>query len=224
MIPKFSTLLLTTAITIASFNFTFSQNTEKKSEKSINRRYAFFDYRGSNAIDLAAGSAMVEGDYPESEFEVYFRVGYKHHITSHLNINATFNKYNVSIKDISNEGYMSFDLNLEFLLSPYTKFSPYIFAGGGYNASNYFETTATKAQGGLGFEFIITEGVGLKLFGEYNHILSDDLDGRIEGETDDVLLRAGLGLNIYFGGNKKKEALRRKMKTVINSNLIIPYN
>ncbi len=55
-------------------------------------------------------------------------------------------------------------------------------------------------------------------------MLTDEIDGRIEDEDDDILLRAGLGLNIYFGGNKKKEALRRKMKTVINSNLIIPYN
>lgn len=211
-------------MTVICFNSVFSQESDDKSEKSINRRYAFFDLRGSHAVDLAAGSAMVEGDYPESEFELYFRIGYKHHVTSHLNINATFNKYNVAIKDIYNEGFMSFDLSLEFLLSPYTKFSPFLYAGSGYNASNYFESTAIKAQAGGGFEFIITEGVGLKLFGEYNYMLTDEIDGRISGETDDILLRAGLGLNIYFGGNKKKEALRRKMKTVINSNLIIPYN
>jgi len=224
MIPKFNTILLRIVITLFCFNSAFSQDSDEKSEKAINRRYAFFDYRGPHVVDLAAGSTIVEGDYPKSEFDLYFRIGYKHHITSHLNINATFNKYNVVIKDIYNEGFMSFDLNLELLFSPYTKFSPFLFAGGGYNASNYFESTATKAQGGFGFEFIVTEGVGLKLFGEYNHILTDDIDGLIEGETDDVLLRMGLGLNIYFGGNKKKEAIRRKMKTVINSNLIIPYN
>lgn len=224
MIPKINAIVLSIAMTIVSFNFSFSQETDERSEKSINRRYAFFDYRGSNAVDLAAGSAIIDGDYPESEFDVYFRIGYKHHITSHLNINFTYNKYNVVIKDIYNEGFMSFDLNLEFLFSPYTKFSPYLYAGSGYNASNDFELTATKAQGGLGFEFIFREGIGIKLFGEYNYMLTDELDGFIEGETDDLLFRMGLGLNIYFGGQKKKEALRRKMKTVINSNLIIPYN
>lgn len=224
MIPKFNAIVLSIAMTIISFNSTFSQDLDEKSDRFINRRYAFFDYRGSHAIDLAAGSAMVEGDYPESEFEVYFRVGYKHHITSHLNVNVTYNKYNVAIKDIYYEGFMSFDLNLELLLSPYTKFTPYLYVGGGYNASNYFKSTSTKAQGGLGFEFIIREGVGLKIFGEYNYMLTDEIDGRIEGEAEDILLRGGLGLNIYFGGNKKKEAIRRKMKTVINSNLIIPYN
>ncbi|MFK7831793.1 MAG: Curli production assembly/transport component CsgG [Winogradskyella sp.] len=224
MIPKFSIILYALVIAFAFSNFGFSQNDDEQSEKSINRRYAFFNFRGSHAVDLGAGTAIVGADYEDPQFEAYFRIGYKHHLTSHLNLNVTFNKYNVAIKDISNEGFMSFDLNFEFLFSPYTKFSPYIFAGGGYNSSNDFESTATKAQGGLGLELIITEGVGLKLFGEYNYMFTDELDGLVAGDFNDVLLRAGLGLNIYFGGNKKKEALRRKMKTVINSNLIIPYN
>lgn len=211
-------------MTVVCFNVVFTQNTKDKSEKHIGRRYAFFDYRGSNAIDLAGGASIVNGDYPDSEFDFYFRVGYKRHITSHININISFNKYNVAVKDVYNEGYLSFDLNLEMLFSPYTKFSPYMYAGSGYNASNYFERTATKVQGGFGLEFIIGTDVGLKLFGEYNYMLTDELDGRIEGKADDVLLHMGLGLHIYFGGNKKKEKLRRKMKTVINSNLIIPYN
>ena len=224
MIPKFNAIVLSIAMTFIFFNSAFSQGEDAKSEKTINRRYAFFNLRGSNAVDAAAGSLMVEGDSPKSEFALYFRIGYKRHLTSHLNINFTFNKYDVVIKEDYNEGFMSFDLNLEFLFSPSTKFTPFIYAGAGYNASNYFVSTAYKAQGGIGFEFMVVEGVGLKLLGEYNYMLTDEIDGIIEGNTDDVLLRMGLGLNIYFGGNKKKEALRRKMKTVINSNLIIPYN
>lgn len=212
-------------MTAVCVNSAFSQEADDKKDKAISKRFLFFEKRGSHAIDLAAGSAIVDGDYSDSEFELYFRAGYKHHITSHLNLNFTYNKYNSAVKDVYNEGFMSFDLNLEYLLSPFRNVSPFIYVGGGYNASNYFETTATKAQGGLGIEFLIIEGVGLKLFGEYNYMFTDDhLDGLVSGETDDTLIRGGLGLNIYFGGNKKKEALRKKMKTVINSNLIIPYN
>lgn len=210
-------------MSVMFINSTSSQETDEKSDKSNSRKYAFYNNRGTSVIDLAGGSAFVEGDSPDSEPDVYFKIGYKQHLTSHLNVNFTFNKYNVTIKDEYNEGFMSFDLNWEFLLSPYSRFSPFLYAGIGYNASNYFVSTATKAQGGVGFEIIVTERLGLKLFGEYNYIYSDELDGRIEGETDDTLIRIGLGLNIYFGGNKKKEALSKKMKTVINSSLIIPY-
>lgn len=225
MISKFNIILLSIVTTLVSVNSTFSQEVDEKNKKSVINRYAFFEHRGSNAIDLAAGSAIMNGDYPSSEFELYFRVGYKHHITSHLNVNITYNKYNVAVKDLYNEGFMSFDFNIEYLLSPFSKVSPFLYVGGGYNASNYFVSTASKAQGGLGIEFILIEGLGLKLFGEYNYTFSDEhLDARIGGASDDTLIRAGLGVNIYFGGNKKKEALRKKMKTVINSNLIIPYN
>lgn len=62
MIPKINAIVLSIAMTIVSFNFSFSQETDERSEKSINRRYAFFDYRGSNAVDLAAGSAIIDGD------------------------------------------------------------------------------------------------------------------------------------------------------------------
>ncbi|WP_299119028.1 Curli production assembly/transport component CsgG [uncultured Winogradskyella sp.] len=232
MTPKFSAILLSIAMTVVCVSFASSQEIEKtieaqkaqvrekKNEKSINRRFAFFSYRGSNAIDMAAGSAIINGDYSDPEFEVYFRIGYKHHLTSHLNFNITYNKYNIAFKELYNNGFMSFDLNLELLFSPYTRFSPFLYAGVGYNADNDFTATESKAQGGFGFEVIITDRVGLKLFGEYNYFLSDELDGLIAGDSDDVLYRMGLGLNIYFGGNKKKEALRKKMKTVINSNPI----
>lgn len=224
MITKFNAILLSIAMTLICINFASSQEGKEKSDKYNQRKFTFLDLRGSNAIDLAVGSNYVDGDYAESEFDIYFRIGYKHHLTSHLNVNLTFNKYSVTFKDVSNEGFLSFDLNLELLFRPYSKFSPFIFAGAGYNASNYFESTSTKAQGGVGFEILLADGLGLKLFGEYNYMLTDELDGFIEGDTNDTLLRGGLGLNIYFGGNKKKEALRRKLKTVINSNLIVPNN
>ncbi|WP_299106244.1 outer membrane beta-barrel protein [uncultured Winogradskyella sp.] len=224
MISKFNAKLLCVAMIIGCFNLVFSQDSISKSERVITRKFTFLEFRGTNAIDIAAGSLQMEGDYPEYEYDIYFRIGYKRQLTSHLNANVTFNKYNVSIKDVSNEGFMSFDLNLEYLFSPYTKFSPFLFAGGGYNAANYFESTATKVQAGLGFELIVAPHIGLKLFGEYNYLFSDDIDGLIEGDTDDALIRMGLGFNFYFGGKKKKEMYQRKLKTVINSNQIIPYN
>ncbi|MBU2927382.1 Curli production assembly/transport component CsgG [Winogradskyella psychrotolerans] len=202
-----------------------AQDTNDRDDKAIAKRFKFFEKRGSHAVEFAAGSASSEVDYSDAEYELYFRAGYKHHLTSHLNLNITYNKYNVAVKDVFNEGFMSFDINLEYLISPFRNVSPLIYAGGGYNSTNYLESTETKVQGGLGLEFLLIEGVGLKIFGEYNYFFTDNhLDNLVLGDTDDAIIRAGLGLNIYFGGNKKKEALRRKMKTVINSNLIIPYN
>lgn len=46
---------------------------------------------------------------------------------------------------------------------------------------------------------------GMQLFLTDSH-----LDNLALGDTEDRLLMAGLGLNLYFGGNRKKEELRKK--------------
>ena len=118
-----------------------------------------------------------------------------------------------------NEGFMSFDLNLEYLMSPYNSISPFIYAGYGYNAANYFENRGAKAQGGLGIEIIVAEKIGVKLFGEYNYVIFNETN-TILLEENISLFRLGIGVNLYFGGKKKKEGLLEKLDTVIKSNSI----
>src|SRR5690606_25486518 len=187
-------------ILVSSFSISlFSQeniDTITKQDKNLK----FYDYRGVNAVELAAGTSVMNGDLTDPLFEISTRIGYKRFITPYLNINFSYNKFNLAYKDIYNEGFMSFDLNVEGLLRPNHKFSPFIFAGGGYNAANYFEQTGAKIQGGVGVEYIVTEKVGVKLFSDYNYVFSVELDGVIFGDSDDVYWRILVGVNFYVGG------------------------
>ncbi|WP_299362685.1 Curli production assembly/transport component CsgG [Winogradskyella sp.] len=188
--------------------------------KSLYQKLGFYDLRGTSAVDTGFGTSLITSDYPEPEFDFYFRIGFKQYITEYLNVGLTYNKYNLAFNDTFNEGYMSFDLNLECLILPYDEFSPFIFGGYGYNASNDFENTQTKLQVGVGLEYIVVDGVGVKLFGDYNYTLSNELEGLIAPNTDESFIRVAFGINVYFGGNKKRERLLENVKTVINSNLI----
>lgn len=221
--PFFSQLIFVTLACLFSKDI-FSQEKNEVTISKIERNLKFYEYRGTNVIELAAGTSVINGDLIDSLFEICIRIGYKRAITPHLNINFSYNKFNLAYKDIYNEGFMSFDLNLEGLLLPNHKFSPFIFAGGGYNAANYFEQTATKVQGGIGLEYIVTEKVGVKLFSDYNYVFSDELDGVIFGSSDDVYWRILVGVNFYFGGDNKKGKLLKGQPTIINSNPIIPRN
>lgn len=185
---------------------------------------AFYELRGNNAIDIGVGSSVINGDFVNPKFEIYFHVGYKRYFFPHFNINVSYNKFNLAYTDIYNEGFMSFDLNLESTLLPHNRISPFIFAGGGYNASNYFEQTAIKFQGGGGIEYIVTEGFGLKLYTDYNYVMSDELDGLIFGDSDDTYFRIGLGVNYYFGSGTKKSKIKKNEPTIINSNQLILHN
>ena len=138
-------------------------------------------------------------------------------------LNFGYHKFNLAFEDVFNEGFMSFDLNLEWYLMPYQTFTPFVFGGAGYHAANYFETTETKIQGGIGFEYLVAERVGIKLFGDYNYLFSDEIDGLIFGETNDAYWRVAFGLNIYFGQFLKKNKIKDKIPTIIKSNPVVDY-
>ncbi|WP_426429631.1 outer membrane beta-barrel protein [Winogradskyella sp. HB-48] len=217
---------LTIIFIFLSLNFVEAQEEKPQEEKTqqnnraLYRELDFLELRGTHVTDAVVGTSMILGDYPDSELDIFFRIGYKYHIISNLNVNLSFNKYSIALDETTNLGFMSFDLNLEYLVSPYSEFSPFVFGGYGYNASNYFEETHTKVQFGLGLEYIFMDGFGVKLFGDYNFVLSNEMEGLIIPDQDESFLRVGLGLNLYFGGNKRKEQILKNIDTVINSNLI----
>lgn len=213
-------LIISALLVFSSASILLAQDRDFKKEEKYFKKLSFYDFRGTNAVDAAFGTSVINGDFEDPQFEIYFRIGYKRFITEHFNVNFTYNKYNLAFKDIFNEGFMSFDLNLEYLFNPYKRFSPFIAAGAGYNAANYFESTSTKAQGMLGLEYIVYDSLGVKLFAEYNYNFDDELDGLIKGESNDTFFRIGLGVNFYFGGDKKRQKLLSAVNTVINSNLI----
>lgn len=216
-------LLLSFSLIFFVFKGVFSQQDidYQKNKREFNK-LTFFNYRALNVGEVSSGVVTINGDFKNPLFQPYFRIGYKRFITKSINIGVTYNKFNIAYENLFNKGYMSFDANLEFLFSPLKRFSPFIYLGSGYNAANYFESTSIKAQGAVGFEYIIFDGVGMRIFGEYNHNFDDKLDGLVSGESNDVLYRVGIGFNLYFGGNKQKEKRLKNIKTVIKSNPILP--
>lgn len=188
------------------------------------KKTGFYDYRGSNAIGAGVGTSVINGDLPDPMFEIYFNVGYKRYILPYLDISVSYHKFNLAFKDVYNQGFMSFDLNIGSTLMPNNRFSPFIFAGAGYNAANYFEQKSLKLQSGGGVEYIVAEGIGIKLYADYNHVLSDELDGLIAGASDDTYFRVGVGLNYYFGGGTHKDKIKEGQPTIFNSNEIISHN
>ncbi|WP_452225987.1 Curli production assembly/transport component CsgG [Lacinutrix cladophorae] len=199
-----------------------AQNKNEEDKETINKSHDFFyKYRGDNVFTAALGTAVINGDFPDPLFEFYGQVGFKRYINPYVNANFTYNKFNLAHKNISNTGYMSFDLNVESTIMPDRFFTPFVFAGAGINASNYFNETGMKIQGGFGIEYIIMEDFGVKLFTDYNHTFSDDLDGKVYGKANDTFWRIAFGLNYYFGNSNKKQQIPEDAPTIINSNPII---
>jgi len=205
------------SIFLISGSCIFAQKQDSLSSKSYKISRFGNELRGKNALSLGVGTSVMNGDLANPMFEIYSHIGYKRFLGSAVAINFGYHKFNLAFEDVFNEGFMSFDINLEWYISPHRTFTPFIFAGGGYHAANYFETTETKIQGGVGIEYLMTERIGLKLFGDYNYMFTDEVDGLVFGDSDDTYWRIALGLNIYFG-NYLPNRLADKIPTVINSN------
>lgn len=180
------------------------------------------DKRTKNVFQLSAGGTLLDGDYPSKKVELMpVKVGYKRYLTDYFNLGLTYSKFNLGNRNVpgyeSTYGYMTFDLNGEVSVLPYDDLSPFVYAGIGYNVSNYFEEMDPKAQYGLGLEYLISKRIGVKLYAEQNFVLSDELDRLSSGKRDDFYWRFGAGINLYVGKNSNgraaKRAERKKLKS-----------
>ena len=123
---KFIKPVIPFIIFLCYFNLNAQNNSDNQQSKSVTNSF-FNEFRAMNTADLAIGSSVMNGDFVDPLFEIYMHIGYKRFIIPHLNINFGYNKFNLAYKDVFNEGFMSFDLNLESLILPNERFTPYVF-------------------------------------------------------------------------------------------------
>ncbi len=192
-------------------------------EKKVTANTSLYDRfqdntRSNNAIQVALGTALINGDYVNPQYEFNSKIGYRRFFTPYFSANINYNKFNLANKELVNEGYMSFDINFEYTLLPYDRLTPFLFVGGGSNISNFFKQVVPKVQAGAGLEYLINDKIGIMIQGENNFAFSDDLDLLVSGSQNDMYWRFGLGLNLYLGKSnskfsKEKEIEKQKRKT-----------
>ena len=166
------------------------------------------DRRSKFAIEFGSGVTLMDGDYANPLLRPMGRGALKYFLTPSFNLSASTNAINLANKDRFDRWYATFDLNAEFILLPKDKLSPYVFAGGGFGMNKDFENFHTKVQYGLGLEYLVSDRIGIKMYGEHNLNFSDNIDYLKRGVRDDYYFRFGLGLTYYF--TKKKDKIQKK--------------
>lgn len=170
---------------------------EAKSTKLFNRKEE--KRRDKMAIGASMGMSRISGDYASSTYQFGFDFKFKYMFKDpKFNFWGTIGRFELDNKRTFHEAFITSGLNLEYTILPYEKFTPYIYGGIGSISRKNLEHTFFKFQGGLGVEYLITNKVGLFVNGEYNMLLSDNLDRQIVGEKNDLVWRFGAGINVYF--------------------------
>jgi len=165
------------------------------------------EQRSKFAIEFVGGATLMDGDYSDPLVCPMGRGALKYFFTPSFNLSASTNVIMLGNKGHDEKGYVTLDLNAELILLPKDKLTPYVFAGGGYGFNKTFDNIHAKIQYGIGLEYMATNNLGIKLYGEHNLNFSDNIDYIKRGVRDDYYYRFGLGMTYYF---LKKNGSRRK--------------
>mgnify|MGYP001567384834 CR=1 FL=1 len=163
-----------------------------------NRKLA--DRRGTNAGSISTASYSILGDYSNPKAHIGANVSYKTFLKeSNLNLNLGLGYFQLENEGSFEDEFMTLNLNLEYYLLPYDDLTPFVFGGIGTISDINITNPFLKFQYGVGVEYLPVNNVGIEVFGEQNLLLSDELDGIVNGKRDDFFWRVGVGLNFYFG-------------------------
>ncbi|QLC65505.1 CsgG/HfaB family protein [Flavobacterium sp. LPB0248] len=159
--------------------------------------------RSKFGIELSGGTTLMDGDYQDPLLRPFGRGALKWMLTPSFTVSASTNVVNLANKNLLDVGYITYDLNMEWIILPKDRLTPFLYGGGGFGMNRKFENTYGKFQYGAGLEYMASDQIGIKLFAEQNINFSDNVDYIVAGTRDDYYYKFGLGLTFYFGKKKK---------------------
>lgn len=202
----------------------YDKEKEESDATHLYNRY-LKERRAKFGVDLAAGVALIQGDYPRPVAKPAIKAGLRYFIIPCFNINSTINTFSLGNKNQFEEGHVSLDVNFEAILLPKDKFTPYFYLGIGFGTTTTYNTSYWKMQSGIGLEYLITDSFGIKTFGEINMTPSDKLDNVVAGIRDDNYWRFGIGMTYYFPkSNYTSKKNKKEIKELSENNEKIENN
>ena len=114
----------------------------------------FYDAKGKHYSVFGMLEAnTIQGDYESPVLTPGIKFGIRYNLNRFWNINLSSAFITLENKEIIRKRYQATDLNLEYLMLPANKFSPFLFAGGGFIVNR--EPFRFKYQFGGGFEYFL---------------------------------------------------------------------
>jgi len=174
----------------------YNKEQAQNKNRVIGNRYPDH-YRSQFSVFAAVETQKVKDDYVNPEMNIGGKIGLKYFIHPNFNIEFSGNVFTLENQDIIKRTYYGPEINLEYLILPKYKFSPYIYGGAGALLSDI--KPRYKAQVGGGLEYLIGKNVALRASSQYDIGFKDDWEGLVNGKRKDQAVRFGLGLNFYIG-------------------------
>jgi len=155
------------------------------------------NYRQKFALFANVEGQQIKGDYVNPKSKIGGKVGFKYFLNDYVNLELNANVLTLENENIFSKTFVVSEVNLEFLMLPKFKLTPFLYAGGGsmYSRKNNFY----KAQFGGGLEYLIDKNTAVRISSQYDVGFKDTWDGLASGKNNDQAIRLALGINIYIG-------------------------
>lgn len=155
--------------------------------------------RAKSSVSVLGGASIISGDYSEPVTKFGFDLKYRYFFKNpRFSIGTSFGRFELENKKSFKNTFITSSVLLEYNFMPYDRFTPYAYVGLGSVLEKNLDNHAFKFQYGLGLEYLVTNKIGLTLYGENNQLNSDNLDGLVRGKRSDFIWRIGAGINFYF--------------------------
>ncbi|MDR6461389.1 curli production assembly/transport component CsgG [Chryseobacterium vietnamense] len=174
----------------------YNREQEQNNDRVIGGRYPQ-DYRQKLSVFANVEGQKVKDDYVGSKMNVGGKIGLKYFLTPYLNVELNASYFTLENSNIVKRNYYGPEVNLEYILFPKYRFSPFVYGGAGALYSKY--KPQYKAQFGGGLEYMISKNFSLRASAQYDLGFKDDWEGLVNGKRKDQALRFGIGINFYFG-------------------------
>ena len=181
-------------------------NEKSEAESTILLGRKLESRRGKVALSVSGGTAIIDGDYPNPKASITMNSNIKLFFKKpNFNLNIGMGYLKLENEKVFKQEFILSDVNLEYNVLPYDNFTPFVYGGLGVISSlSNINDMFGKFQYGLGLEYLPSNNIGIKLFGEQSLMFSDNLDGIINGKRGDHFWKVGVGLNFYFGKPKER--------------------
>lgn len=174
----------------------YNREQEQNQNRAIGNRFPENDRKKFSVFAQAEGQ-KVKDDYINPKMNIGGKVGFKYFISPNFNVEVSGNYFTLENENIIKRNYYVPEVNLEYLLFPKYKLTPYIYGGMGAMYSEFKPNY--KGQIGGGLEYLIDKNIALRASCQYDMGFKDDWDGLVNGKRKDQAIRFALGINFYIG-------------------------
>lgn len=155
------------------------------------------NYRQKLAMFADLEAQQIKGDYVNPIWNVGGKMGVKYFLNNYINLELNANILKVQNENIFTRTFLVSEVNVECMILPKYKLSPFIYGGAGAMSSK--RSNLYKAQLGGGVEYMLDKNIALRLSSQYDLGFTDTWDGFINGKRNDQAIRFALGFNFYIG-------------------------